>query len=293
MKLETVENEILKLENRNLKPETPNSQTKSTSPSRTIWITGASSGIGEALAMHWASEGTTLILSGRDVKKLDPVAENCKIKGARVKVIAFDLTKENEIAEAVINVQSLVSKIDILVNNGGIGQRSLVIDTPADVSRRIMETDFWGHVTLTSMTLPFMIKTGGGTIVVMSSLSGLFGFPQRSMYCAAKHALHGFFETLRLEHHKDKINVMMVCPGRVKTNFSYGALTSTGGQHGQMDKGQENGVSVEYLAAKVDKAIKKHKKQVIIGKKEVIMPYLKRFAPWLFYRIALRIDPNA
>jgi short-subunit dehydrogenase len=156
-----------------------------------------------------------------------------------------------------------------------------------------METDFWGHATLTTKILPFMVKTGGGTIVVMSSLSGLFGFPQRSMYCAAKHALHGFFETLRLEHHKDKINVLMVCPGRVKTNFSFGALTATGNTHGKMDKGQENGVSVEYAAAKIDKAIRKNKKQILVGKKELIMAYLKRYTPWLFYWIALRIDPNA
>jgi short-subunit dehydrogenase len=261
--------------------------------SRTIWITGASSGIGEALAHRWAEQGTLIILSGRDEKQLLQVAEKCKNKGADIQVVAFDLTREEQIVEAVTKVKSLVSKIDILVNNGGIGQRSLIIDTTAEVSRRIMETDFWGHITLSQQILPFMVKSGGGTIVVMSSLSGLFGFPQRSFYCAAKHALHGFFETLRLEHHKDKINVLMVCPGRVKTNFSFGALTASGGTHGQMDKGQENGVTVEYCAGKIDIAVKKNKKQVIIGKKEVIMPYLKRFAPWLFYRIAMRIDPNA
>lgn len=262
-------------------------------PSRTIWITGASSGIGEALAMEWAAPGTQLILSSFDAKQLESVSINCQKKGAQVHMIPFDLTKENEITESVNKVQTLVPKIDILANVGGIGQRSLIIDTPSDVSRRIMETDFWGHATLTSKILPFMVKTGGGTIVVMSSLSGLFGFPQRSMYCAAKHALHGFFETLRLEHHKDNIRVTMVCPGRVKTNFSFQALTADGSGHGKMDKGQANGVSVEHCAAKIDKAVKRNKKQVIIGGKEVIMPYLKRFVPWLFYKIALRIDPNA
>lgn len=262
-------------------------------PSRTIWITGASSGIGEALAMQWASPETTLILSGLEEKQLQPVAVKCESRGARVQIIPFNLTNEAEIAVAANKVQALIPKIDILVNCGGIGQRSLIIETPDAVSRKIMETDFWGHATLTSKILPFMVKTGGGTIVVMSSLSGLFGFPQRSMYCAAKHALHGFFETLRLEHHKDKINVLMVCPGRVRTNFSYGALTATGDTHGKMDKGQANGVSVEYCAAKIDKAVKRNKKQVLIGKKELIMAYLKRFAPWLFYKIALKIDPNS
>jgi dehydrogenase/reductase SDR family member 7B len=268
-------------------------QTNSTLSLQTIWITGASSGIGEALAKQWSKAGTLVILSGRNQEQLVRVGEQCTKLGAEILILPFDLTNRNEIIEAVAKVQTSVSKIDILVNNGGIGQRSLIIDTPYDVARRIMETDFWGHIELTRQILPFMVKTGGGKIVVMSSLSGLFGFPQRSMYCAAKHALHGFFETLRLEHHKDNIQVTMVCPGRVKTNISYHALTSTGTEHGQMDKGQENGVTTDYCALKIDKAIKRNKKQVIIGKKEVIMPFLKRFAPWLFYKIAVRIDPNS
>lgn len=276
-----------------MKLTTPKSQAKNNSNSRSIWITGSSSGIGAALAIYWAAQGTTIILSGLEQKQLEPVALKCEQKGAHVEILPFDLTKEDEITEAATKIQTLVPKIDILVNCGGIGQRSLIIETPDTVSRKIMEIDFWGHATLSTKILPFMVKTGGGTIAVMSSLSGLFGFPQRSMYCAAKHALHGFFETLRLEHHKDNIKVLMICPGRVKTNFSFGALTSTGDTHGQMDKGQENGVSVEYTAAKIDKAIKRNKKQVLIGKKELIMAYLKRFAPWLFYWIALRIDPNA
>jgi dehydrogenase/reductase SDR family member 7B len=207
--------------------------------------------------------------------------------------VPFDLTNKEEIAQAVGKVRSVVPRIDVLANIGGISQRSLIVDTPMDVARRIMETDFWGHVDLTQQILPFMVKNGGGTIVVLSSFSGLFGFPQRSYYCAAKHALHGFFETLRLEHHKDKIFVTMVCPGRVKTNISYHALTSTGKEYGKMDIGQENGVSADCCACKIDRAVKNRRKQIIIGKKEVIMPFLKRFAPWIFYKIALRIDPNA
>ncbi len=276
-----------------MKQTYPKPQTQNTSPSRIAWITGASSGIGEALALQLAAPGTTIILSGLEKNQLEPVAAKCLLKGAQVQMVPFNLTIEAEITEAAKAVQALVPKIDILANIGGIGQRSLIIETPAEVARKIMETDFWGHANLTTKILPFMVKTGGGTIVVMSSLSGLFGFPQRSLYCAAKHALHGFFETLRLEHHKDNIKVLMVCPGRVKTNFSYGALTSTGKTHGQMDKGQANGVSVEYAAAKIEKAIRKNKKQILIGNKELIMAYLKRYAPWLFYWIALRIDPNA
>ncbi len=261
--------------------------------SRFIWITGAASGIGEALSLKWAEPGTQLVLSDRNVEQLEQAAENCRKKGAEVLPVPFDLTNRDEIALAAEKVRSVVPRIDILANIGGISQRSLIVDTPMEVARRIMETDFWGHVDLTQQILPFMVKSGGGSIVVLSSFSGLFGFPQRSYYCAAKHALHGFFETLMLEHHKDKIHVTMVCPGRVKTNISYHALTATGKEYGKMDKGQANGVTAAYAAGKIDRAVKSHRKLVIIGKKEVIMPYLKRFAPWIFYKIALRIDPNA
>jgi len=260
---------------------------------KTIWITGASSGIGEALALQWASPETYLILSGRDQLQLETVGSRCKLAGAGILILPFDLTDEQAIVQSVDKVTSIVEKIDILVNNGGIGQRSLIEQTPNVVAHRIMDTDFWGHVLLTKHLLPFMVRTGGGSIVVVSSLSGLFGFPQRAMYCAAKHALHGFFETLRLEHKKDNILVTMVCPGRVLTNISYHALTATGKEHGLLDKGQENGVTAQYCAAKIQNAVKKRRKQVIIGKKEVIMPYLKRFAPRLFYWIAERVDPNS
>ncbi|HEY5511225.1 MAG TPA: SDR family oxidoreductase [Prolixibacteraceae bacterium] len=258
--------------------------------SHIIWITGASSGIGEALALQWAVPGTQLILSGRNHQQLEIIKDSCILRGADVKIIAFDLTRKEEIAKAVAEVQETYPRIDIIVNNGGISQRSRLLDTPEEVARRIMEVDFWGHVNLTQQVLPFMIRTGGGKILVISSLAGLFGFPMRSMYASAKHALHGFFETLRLEHFRDNIRVTMVCPGRVKTNISLHALTSTGKEHGLMDRSQEKGVRVERCAAKIIRAVNCNRKEVIIGKKDVIMPYLKRYIPWLFYIIAKRID---
>ncbi len=259
--------------------------------SKIIWITGASSGIGEALALRWAAHDVHLVLSGRNLNQLELVAEKCRKKGAIVRILVFDLTHPNEVASAVADFQSDFPRLDVLVNNGGISQRSLLIDTPMEVARKIMDVDFWGHADLTRRMLPFMVKTGGGKIVVISSLTGLFGFPQRSAYSAAKHALHGFFETLRLEHFKDNIRVTMVCPGMVKTNISVHALTATGDEHGLMDKGQEEGVQASTCAKKIVKAVNRNRKEVIIGKKDVIMPYLKRYFPWLFYQIAQRINP--
>jgi short-subunit dehydrogenase len=259
--------------------------------SKIIWITGASSGIGEALALRWAAPGVQLVLSGRNRSQLELVAEKCKAVGATVKILAFDLTLTDEVASAVASFQAEFPRLDILVNNGGISQRSLLINTPMEVARKIMEVDFWGHAELTQQMLPFLVKTGGCKILVISSLTGLFGFPQRSAYSAAKHALHGFFETLRLEHFKDNIRVTMVCPGMVKTNISIHALTATGSEHGLMDKGQEEGILADTCARKIVKAVSRNKKEVIIGKKDVIMPYLKRYFPWLFYQIAQRINP--
>jgi len=259
--------------------------------SKIIWITGASSGLGEALSMRWAAPGTQLILSGRNRNQLEIVAEKCKSLGAEVFIQVFDLTNITELAAAVAVVTSQFPRLDILVNNGGISQRSLLIDTPPEVSRRIMEVDFWGHAELTRQILPFMVNSGGGNIVVISSLTGLFGFPQRSAYAAAKHALHGFFETLRLEHFRDHVYVTMVCPGMIRTNISLHALTATGKEHGLMDIGQEKGVTASYCANKIFNAVRRNRKEVIIGKKDVIMPYLKRYFPWLFYKIAERIDP--
>lgn len=260
---------------------------------KVIWITGASAGIGEAIAKKWAGDGNTLILSGRNVSRLQEVASFCRELHSEVLIQDFDLTDDTAVNAAVDFVKSKVNRIDILVNNGGIGQRSLAIDTPNHVARRLFEIDFWGHVTITKAILPFMITGGGGTIVVMSSLSGLFGFPQRSFYCASKHALHGYFETIRLEHVKDNINVTMVCPGRIKTNISLSALTASGEVHGQMDVGQIHGVKPEILADQVDKAVRHHKKLILVGGKEILMAYFKRYWPWLFYRIASRIDPNS
>ena len=146
--------------------------------SRFIWITGAASGIGEALSLKWAEPGTQLILSDRDRQQLELAAENCRKKGAEVLPVPFDLTNRDEIASAAEKICSFVPRIDILANIGGISQRSLIVDTPMEVARRIMETDFWGHADLTQQILPFMVRNGGGTIVVLSSFSGLFGFPQ-------------------------------------------------------------------------------------------------------------------
>jgi short-subunit dehydrogenase len=183
----------------------------------------------------------------------------------------------------------LFPKIDILINNGGVSQRTLVKDTTMEIFRKIMEINLFGAVQLTKLVLPVMIKNGGGHIIATSSISGKFGFPLRSAYAASKHALHGFFETVRLENINENIKVTIVCPGRVKTNISYNAISTDGKPHGKMDDGQNEGISPEKCALQIMKAIRKNKKEVLIGGKELMMVHFKRFAPFIFYKIASKI----
>ena len=153
-----------------------------------------------------------------------------------------------------------------------------------------MEVNFFGSIHLTKAALPLLHKSNNATVVAMSSAAGKFGFPLRSYYAASKHALHGFYEALSLELKDSSIHILVVCPGRIKTDISFGALTADGNTHNKMDQGQLNGISVEKCASQIIKAINKKKAEVYIGGKEVLMIYLKRYVPSLFRFIARRIS---
>lgn len=259
---------------------------------KTIWITGATSGIGKALALQFAEKKTTLVLSARRKDELEKVAEQCRRLGSEAFVFPFDLTKEEDVIKAADEVLSQFTVIDVLINNGGISQRSLVVETPVEVDRKVMETDFFSGVTLTKKVLPEMLKKGCGHFIIISSITGVFGFPLRSAYAAAKHALHGFYETLWAELHEQGINVTIVCPGRVNTNVSLNAITGTGKPHGIMDHDINKGITPEECARKIIKASEKRKKIVYIAGKEILMVYFKRFAPWLYYKFVSKVKPS-
>ena len=258
---------------------------------KTIWITGASSGIGEALAYEWSKLGAALILSARRESELMRVKAGCA-RSDLCTVVPLDLSDQKAIESAADRVLQQFGQIDILLNNGGISQRSLVIETDTEVDRRIMEVDYFSGVTLTKKLLPAMVANGGGHIVAISSIVGLFGFPLRSAYSAAKHAMHGFYETLWAEMNKQDIRVTVVCPGRILTNVSLHALTKDGTPHGEMDHGQAGGISAEACARKIIKAVRKNRKEVYIGKKDLLLIYFKRYIPWLYYRLVSKVKPK-
>ncbi len=256
-----------------------------------IWITGASSGIGEALAYEWSKLGAWVILSSRRGTELERVKAACA-HSDRCTIAPLDLSRQGEIEAMADRMLQQFGTIDILVNNGGISQRSLVIETDVSVDRRIMEVDYFSGVTLTKKLLPAMVAKGSGHIIAISSIVGMFGFPLRSAYSAAKHAIHGFYESVWAELNMQGIRVTVVCPGRILTNVSLHALTKDGTPHGEMDHGQANGISAETCARKIIKAVRKNKKEVYIGKKDLLMIYFKRYIPWLYYRLVSKVQPK-
>ncbi len=259
---------------------------------KTVWITGASSGIGEALALEYAKSNANLILSSRKKEALEVVAKKCQTPSNKVFVAPLDLADSSNFKAVISEVRSQFDRVDILINNGGISQRSLVLETPMEVDRRLFEINYFGTIHLTKLILPWMLETGGGNIVAISSISGKFGFPLRASYAATKHALFGFFETLGLEHIKDNIKTTMVCPGRIKTNFSLSALNSKGETTNEMDPGLANGMPASICAQRIAKAVRKNKREVWIGGKEILMVYFHKYLPWLFWKIAPNIDPK-
>ena len=258
---------------------------------KTVWITGAASGIGKALAIEYAKQKAIVILSDRDKENLQKTVNDCESLGSKAVFAPFDLAKTNEIEETVAEVLKTHPKINILISNGGISQRSYAIETPIEIDRRILEINFFGAITLTKALLPALIADGGGNISVTSSMTGKFGFPLRTTYCASKHAVQGFFEALRAELYDKNVKVTIVSPGRVYTNISVNAIDKDGKPHGILDPGQAKGISAEKCARKIVKAIKRNKKELWVGGSEILMIYIRLYLPFLFHILARKIKP--
>lgn len=256
---------------------------------KTIWITGASSGIGEACSYLFASEGARLILTATREEQLKKVLQKCIELGAECEILPCDLSQIDRLDAITDKALSIFGKIDVVFHNAGISQRSKTIDTDFSVDKKIMDVNFFAPVKITKRLLPKMIENGGGTIAVTTSISGKFGFPLRSAYASSKFAQYGFFETVQAEYYDQNIRVVMVCPGRVKTNISYNALEADGTKHSQMDDGQAGGISAEKAAKKIVTAIHNQKPEVLVGGKELLMVYIKRFLPGLARKMVRKI----
>jgi len=248
-----------------------------------IWITGASSGIGEALVYACNKAGAKLILSSRNRDELYRVKMACN-NPVNIHVLPLDLENTAALKGKAEEAMRIFGRIDILINSGGISQRALALETNAETEQRLMDINFWGTVVLSKAVLPSMIADGGGSIVCISSLVGKFGTRLRSAYAASKHALHGYFDSLRSEVYDRNISITMVCPGFIKTKVSVNALTANGSPQGTMDEAQDNGMPAEECARQIMEAIKQKKEEVYIGGREVKGIWFKRFFPQRFSR---------
>ena len=253
---------------------------------KVVWITGASSGIGEALAYTFARHGAKLVLSARREEELKRVASNCKIPAENIFILPFDVSKHDEAESKMQQVIFRFGQVDILVNNAGLSHWSKVKDMTFDVLKKIMDTNFLGGVATTKAVLPSMLEKKSGHIVVISSILGKIVTHKQAAYNASKHALHGFFDTLRAEYHQSGINVLIVCPGFVNTNVAKNSLNRDGLPIGKNNPMIENGLDPIYVSEKILSAIKNGKEEIILaGPKEKAGVILKRFAPRLFSKL--------
>jgi dehydrogenase/reductase SDR family member 7B len=252
---------------------------------KVVWVTGASSGIGEALARELAARGARLVLSARRVDRLEDVRRGCGEDRARV--VALDLGEPASFPEVVGQAEALFGRIDVLVNNAGVSQRSLFVETEPAVIRRLAEIDFLGPVLLTRAALPAMVARGSGHLVFVSSLTGKVGIPLRTIYAAAKHALCGFADSLRPELWRHGIGVSVVAPGFVRTDISQSALEGDGRAHGTLDAGIAAGISAQRCALAIVRALERERREVFVGlgRRERLALTLKALAPGLLARM--------
>jgi len=256
---------------------------------KTAWITGASSGIGEALVYEFVGRGATVVISSNDIPGLERVKTACGNRSPGVICAPFDLSDTSGIDALVELHLKRLAKIDFLINVGGISQRAAVAETPLWLDRKIFEINYFGTIALTKAVLPYMIRQKSGHIIATSSISGRFGFPLRSAYSASKQALHGFFETLYLENKKNNIRTSVLIPGRVRTNISLHALDPEGKEHNKMDEGLAKGISPEKAARIIIRGIRRNRREILVGGSELSLLFIRRICPWLFFRIADKI----
>lgn len=254
-----------------------------------IWIIGASSGIGAALAKHYSALGAKLILSARSRDRLYKVKTACKANPINIHVLPLDLEKnEMFLEEKVQEALRIFGRIDTIIHSAGITQRALAVETDVAVAKKIMTINYWGPVVVTQRLLPTMLSQGHGHIIVISSLMGKVGTQFRSSYAASKHALHGYFESLRAEVYANNIHISMVCPGFIDTDLGEKALKGDGELYRKKDDIHRNAMSVEAFVKKLSPHLAKQKEEIFIAGPEIKVIWASKFLPGKFFRKKIR-----
>lgn len=248
-----------------------------------VWITGASSGIGKELAILLSKQGAILILTSSN----SIVLENLKLELiSKTHILPYNLFEIDGIEYLVEKAIQLEGKIDFVIQSAGISQRAMANETLLDVYKKLMDINYFAPLALTQAILPYFKKLNSGSITVISSIAGLIGFPLRSGYCASKHAIKGYLETLQSELYQTNIHICIVYPGRINTNISNNALVGNGSQFGATDENNKAGMNVTVCANKILAGISSRKKNLIIVKAERLLFWFWWFTPKLYYKIA-------
>ena len=244
---------------------------------KVVWITGASSGIGRSLALLAHQAGAVVILSSRSVNQLQTVAAECR-DGAEVHVMPLDLTDAAALPRAVEKALAITGRVDWVIHNAGVAARDLAVDLAIDIDRQVMETNYFGPVALTKAILPSMIRRRSGTIVVVSSVTGKYGVPRMSAYAASKHALHGFFDSLRCEVRNHNIQVTLALPGFINTPITVNALTGNGRRFGKRMLVHLQGMEPDECARRILEGVAARKEEFLVGGVEILTVWLLRIS---------------
>lgn len=255
-----------------------------------VWITGASSGIGESLALTFAGQQARLVLSARREEELERVAQRCEreagLPRGSIMLLPLDIADLASAPGKTEEVLTHFGHIDVLINNAGVSQRSLCRDTDLSVYQRLMEVDVMGQIALTKAVLPHMLDRGRGHIAATSSVAGKVGVRQRTGYCAAKHAVMGFFDALRAEVEDEGINVSTIVPGFIATPIAENSLAADGSAYGEADDDNASGMDAHKAAEVIINGLGRGKREIPVGEgKEMMALWLKRLWPGLVFRL--------
>jgi len=257
---------------------------------KVIWITGASSGIGEAITYALAKENCKLVISARRIEELKRVKANTKLSDDNILVLPIDLEQHQYAKDWTKKVTDKFNKIDVLINNGGISQEGFALNTSTQVEQKIMNINYFGNVALSKSVAPIMQQQKSGKIAVITSIAGKFGQAGLSCYSASKHALYGFYDSFRLELKKDNVYVLLVSPGFINTNVTLNAITGDGNTFNKNSPAQENGMKTDVFAKKFIRTLKSNSNHKYIGNKELLAIPFKTFFPNIFYNLIYKMN---
>jgi short-subunit dehydrogenase len=245
---------------------------------KVVIITGASSGIGKALAFEMANAGAKIVLGARSLDKLEEVSNQLKYQGVEHRIVKTDVSVENDCKNLILTAAQEFGKIDIMINNAGISMRALFSDVKLEVLKDLMDTNFWGTVYCSKYALPYLLESRG-SLVGVSSIAGYKGLPGRTGYSSSKFAMHGFLEVVRIENMKKGLHVLLACPGFTSSNIRKTAFSADGKQQGETPRDESKMMTSEEVAVHIRKAIERRKPTLTLTREGKLTVVLNKFFP--------------